>query len=439
MQTPLGPARFLPNSQPPLRDPLTGLYDQEYFMAVLEELIQKKPQQAEFTTVALLQLENFYEIRSWVGKSEANLLLGDIAQLLEKTLPVDALLCRCQHYEFAVLLLGDNGVKAQRIAAAIKTGLRKGLTSSIPPQLQLHYGIGMASADNEILKAEVLFARARHDLSLSHSRHKFRSSALSAVPIEPERILLLVQTALQSSSFGLLFQATLCFKNDDLKHFEIRSQFRDEEGSKLPSELVFESAIQNALGEQLDRRVILEALKTLGLTRNQQLRFTINLTQNSIVSADFFPWLESVLKNYPALSGQLVFQLSEIDILIAQHHMEYFCQMLSQLDIRLSISNFGCTLDPFRYLSLLRAHYVKLDVSLLKKLGREHIRQQNLISLVSEIQDNGLQVIAPLIERSSFLPLLWQAGIEFAQGNVIHKPEQKLNLQLLEHEEITIQ
>jgi EAL domain-containing protein (putative c-di-GMP-specific phosphodiesterase class I) len=248
-----------------------------------------------------------------------------------------------------------------------------------------------------------------------------------------------VQTALQSSSFGLLFQATLCFKNDDLKHFEIRSQFRDEEGSKLPSELVFESAIQNALGEQLDRRVILEALKTLGLTRNQQLRFTINLTQNSIVSADFFPWLESVLKNYPALSGQLVFQLSEIDILIAQHHMEYFCQMLSQLDIRLSISNFGCTLDPFRYLSLLRAHYVKLDVSLLKKLGREHIRQQNLISLVSEIQDNGLQVIAPLIERSSFLPLLWQAGIEFAQGNVIHKPEQKLNLQLLEHEEITIQ
>ena len=113
--------------------------------------------------------------------------------------------------------------------------------------------------------------------------------------------------------------------------------------------------------------------------------------------------------------------------------------MLSQLDIRLSISNFGCTLDPFRYLSLLRAHYVKLDVSLLKKLGREHIRQQNLISLVSEIQDNGLQVIAPLIERSSFLPLLWQAGIEFAQGNVIHKPEQKLNLQLLEHEEITIQ
>ena len=177
----------------------------------------------------------------------------------------------------------------------------------------------------------------------------------------------------------------------------------------------------------------------MGLTRNQQLRFTINLTQNSIVSADFFPWLESVLKNYPALSGQLVFQLSEIDILIAQHHMEYFCQMLSQLDIRLSISNFGCTLDPFRYLSLLRAHYVKLDVSLLKKLGREHIRQQNLISLVSEIQDNGLQVIAPLIERSSFLPLLWQAGIEFAQGNVIHKPEQKLNLQLLEHEEITIQ
>ena len=43
-------------------------------------------------TLALLQLENFYEIRSWVGLSEADLLLTDIAQLLKASLPKRVLL-----------------------------------------------------------------------------------------------------------------------------------------------------------------------------------------------------------------------------------------------------------------------------------------------------------------------------------------------------------
>ena len=75
--------------------------------------------------------------------------------------------------------------------------------------------------------------------------------------------------------------------------------------------------------------------------------------------------------NLPTHSGQLVFQLSEINILIAQHHMGYFYQMLDKLNIKLSIRNFRCTINPFRYLSLLHAHYVKLDVSLFDKLGKK--------------------------------------------------------------------
>ena len=251
-------------------------------------------------------------------------------------------------------------------------------------------------------------------------------------------IIKLLQDRAHKNSFRLFYQATLCFENDGLKHFEIRSQLRNEQGA-LPSERVFESAIQNALGEQIDRQVILESLNSLALANNQQLRFTINITQNSLVSSAFFPWLEAELQAYPAHSGQLVFQLSEIDILIAQHHMGYFCQMLDQLNIKLSIRNFGCTIDPFRYLSLLHAHYVKLDVSLFEKLGKEPNRERELALLVDEIHKNGLEAIAPQVEASTLLPVLWQAGLNFAQGNCIHKPESKLNLKLLDYEEITLQ
>jgi hypothetical protein len=106
----------------------------------------------------------------------------------------------------------------------------------------LQCGIGAAKTDHKLGKLEVLFARARNQLSLSHSQRKFGNSTLATAPIEPKLIIHLLQDKAQTAGFRLFYQATLCFKNDGLKHFEIRSQLRNEQGS-LPLERVFESAI----------------------------------------------------------------------------------------------------------------------------------------------------------------------------------------------------
>ena len=150
--------------------PLTGLFEQDYLGQQVEKTLLRCRQGPLEATLALLQLENFYEIRSWVGKSEASLLLSDIARLLEKSLPDKAVLCHCEHYEFAVLLLDECSLNARLITDRVKLAMQSTVSASIPPQLELKCGIGLAKLSRRIPSADVVFARARHDLGLGHHR-----------------------------------------------------------------------------------------------------------------------------------------------------------------------------------------------------------------------------------------------------------------------------
>lgn len=417
------------------KDPLTGLYEQDYLTQALERVLVENRARKITATLGLLQLENFYEIRSWVGKSEANLLLSDIAGILTKTLPQKVLLCHCRHYEFGILLVNDCSINAQLITDRVKQALLCTVSTSIPPQLELKCGVGLAVVENGIPSAEVLFARARQNLSLGHYQGGDETQAENTKPLIALKIL---QQTLRESELKLCFQAAVNFIEDGLRHYEIRCLFPTNSGMAA-NRALFETAASNALGEEIDRRVVAQALNLLKQGKPDDLRLTITLTHNSLVSPRFLHWLEAELANKLQIARQLVFQLSEIDVLIAQHHLGFFCEKLQQLNIRLCISHFGCTNDPFRYLSLLHVHFVKLDNSLFAKVNVNTGQYQQLVEIIGRLHEHGLEVIAPMIEKMSLLPLLWQAKVNFVQGYCLQEPSPSMDFQFLKEETLSFQ
>lgn len=413
-----------------LKDPLTGLYQQDFLFNELNLLLQKQRAEPVEATLALLQLENFYEIRRWVGKSEANLLLSDIARLLSRSLPRSVLLCRCAHYEFAALLIDDSSLHAQLLIQRVKQAMLSAVSDSIPPQLELKCGVGLAPLAPAIPSAEVLFARARHNLSLVLSRQRVSAHADTAQDGGPEISRAQLLQVLQSTQLALSYQALLGFRPDQLCPYEVRCSAVDKE-FMLPATALFESANQNALGEQVDRWVIGKSIKQLSQPDSLALRLTVNLTLNTIVSTRFFPWLREQVAEDASLPPRLVFQISELDLLTAQHHMQFFCEQLGELQIKLSINHFGCTPDPFRYLSLLHAHYVKLDSSWLENIHTDPGKQDQLQALTARLGGSGLRIIVGMIEEMALLPLLWAANINLVQGFALHEPAASLNCAFL--------
>ena len=408
------------------KDPLTGLYQQDYLMRELSILLRQQKSADVEASLALFQLENFYEIRRWVGKSEADLLLGDIARLLTQTLPTAVLLCRCNHYEFAALLPDEHSIHAQTLIQRVKQALHSAVSDSIPPQLELKCAVGLAAIAHSIPSAEVMFASARHNLSMALLRQR-RNHTLDyqhgeSVPVSLPQLL----NILRGNELLLNFQPSVALKADGLRHYEVRCELPTKELAHSPS-AVFEAAVKNAIGEQIDRWVMGKCLQLLLQPEMGDLRLTVNLTQNSLVSGQFFDWLRLQLAHDPTLADRLVLQISELDVLTAQHHMNSFSRQLADLRLKLSISHFGCTADPFRYLPLLRTHFVKLDVALLDNLGRDQNIEEQLAKMTRRLHESGIRVIAAMVEDMEVVPLLWSAEVNFVQGFCWREPARELS------------
>lgn len=234
-----------------------------------------------------MQLENFYEIRGWVGKPEADLLLSDLAHLLTRSLPNSVLLFRCQHYEFAALLLDDNSIHAQLMIQRVKQTLLCAVSPTLPPQLELKCGVGLVQLVPSIPSAEVLFARARHNLCLAPSRLRLdgpmSAGTETTLAVTAAQILHL----LRNQQLALNFQPLLGFTAESCRHYEVRCGTADRNAPISATDL-FEWANQNALGELLDRWVIAGCIKILQQPDAGDLRLTVNLCLNTIVSTRFF-------------------------------------------------------------------------------------------------------------------------------------------------------
>ncbi len=416
------------------KDALTGLHGQRYLCRAIDACLEECRRRNLTATLALLQLENFYEIRSWVGLSEADLLLSDIAQLLKTALPKRVLLCRCHNFEFAALLLADRSINARLITDKLKQALLSAVSPSLPRQLELKCGVGLAKLESNIPSWPVVFARARHSLSLEH-HHRELPVYLSS--ISPDIALKQLHRALECPELELSFQALVRLAEDPLQRYEVRCSLAHHEQS-LPTHLLFETAARNALGDQLDRRIIEQVISRLSGGAIVNLRLVINLSHNSLVNIHFLRWLEDRLRERKAFASQLVFQISETDALIAQHHLITFCEVIEKLGSKLSVSNFGCTPKPLRYLSLVPASYVKLDTSLLTKLDVNQANLESLNSLVTQLHERKIYVIAPLLEQLPILPLLWRAKVDFMQGNCLHQPSRSMNFNFVETQTVCL-
>ncbi len=295
------------------KDPVTGLHRQDYLCHVIDHCLAQGRKRKLRASLALLQLENFYEIRSWVGTPEADLLLSEIARLLKKTLPKRVLLCRCPNYEFAALLLAECSVNAGLITDMLKQALLSAVAQTLPRQLELKCGAGVAALEPNIPAWPIVFARARHNLALSLRPRELPAhlNSISADTALNQLRSIEAQTELQLS-----FQALVNFSQDSLQHYEVRCLLSPNEES-LPNYLLFETAARNARGEQLDRRILEQVISLLVVGSNGELRLLVNLSHNSLVSSDFLLWIKEKLTANPAIATQLIFQISETDALVA--------------------------------------------------------------------------------------------------------------------------
>jgi EAL domain-containing protein (putative c-di-GMP-specific phosphodiesterase class I) len=96
---------------------------------------------------------------------------------------------------------------------------------------------------------------------------------------------------------------------------------------------------------------------------------------------------------------------------------------LRKAGCRFSLDDFGAGMASFGYLKNLPVDYVKIDGSFIRNIDSDPI-SQSIVRAVTDIGHQlGLGVVAEWVDDAKAVAMLRTAGLDYAQGYFLHKPE----------------
>jgi EAL domain-containing protein (putative c-di-GMP-specific phosphodiesterase class I) len=93
---------------------------------------------------------------------------------------------------------------------------------------------------------------------------------------------------------------------------------------------------------------------------------------------------------------------------------------------KVSLSHFGCALNPYASLKHLHVDFIKIDGSFTRELADPESANA-LKEMVATLHGMGKLTIVPYVDSATMMPTLWQAGVNYIQGHYLQSPTDSMN------------
>lgn len=424
------------------QDLLTGLYNRQYLMDALAQTIANAGKHNESGALAYIALDNFLSMKSQVGISGADLLLGDLATLLKENTGEEMTLARLSDDAFCLMCLPCDDKTMEKLCEKVRKAVEDHLFDINGRTVPLTVSIGVAAITENSPKAEELLGRA-HTASAEVKKqpgHEAGNGIVVYNPVTYESLdesnsVEAILRALDENRFRLLFQPIINLRGEGEEHYEafVRMLNKDNEEVSpydfLPPMGPHDTAIK------IDRWVILQTIKQLAShrSRGHDTRLFLNITAETLQDKTFTPWLSVALKAARLPGDSLIFQIREGDANNFMKQAKDFTKAVHELHCKVSISQFGCAINPFNTLKHIDTDYVKIDGSFTEEIQKSDKVKEQVKELVKSLQNAGKLTIIPLVENASVLATLWQAGVNYIQGYYLQAPVPEMNYDFGDH------
>lgn len=410
------------------QDLVTGLFNRQHMLQHLEQVIDHIDDQQSHSLL-YIDIDSFAErVSSSFGVAGADLVLSDISALLREKLNTTDILARFGDTVFTLLIPNIKADAAVNRAQLICKALENHIIDIDGKTLQLTCSIGVSIINETSTNASVVIEQARS------TTEKVRADkGNNAKLFEPEvkvaentsaDIAKQVQQALDNDKFKLLFQPIISLRGSDEEYYEVYLRMINESGEEISPDDFLESANQLGVSTKIDRWVILESIKMLSQHRSKgnKTKLIVNLGRQSLCDETLVPWLGVAFKAAKLSPDAITFQIREVDATNHMNAAKAFNEGLLKLKSALSITNFGCSLNPFSLLKHVEVPMIKIDGSFTADIQHNNESSVALIELIQKLHEENKISIVPYVENASVLSTLWQAGAHYIQGYYLQEP-----------------
>ena len=417
------------------QDVLTGLFNRQYFIEELELAVTNAVSGSENAALLYLLMDNFKDIKDNIGIGAADMVIGDIADLLREHTQDNDIVARFGDHSFAILRKDCDHESITTLGEELRQVIEDHIAEIEGKSVTTTCSVGMSIISESSPSAHEVISRA--DLACEVARSSGGNRVHLHNPVVDEKIgkerdqqmHALIQDALEHNQFQLLFQPIVSLQGDTSEKYEVLLRMlNDEEEHILPSQFL-PIAEQTGQTAEIDFWVIGHAIKTLSEHRSQgsDTQFFIKISAQTLLDEKLVNFVNDRLKEHRLPGDALVFELSEK---VASQHLKQaksFAKALQELHCKSVLEHFGTSPNSFQLLKHMPVDYLKIDGSFIHNLASDTDNQAMVKSILDTANSMNKQCIAEYVQDAHSLAVLWQSGINFIQGNFLQEPSETLS------------
>lgn len=393
-------------------DILTGLANRNAAEQYLKSLVEIGQ-----GTLIILNIKKFRLINDSIGYANGDLILKEIAQRLNQTLPDGVFKARLASDEFII---------------AADYDISKLLSNQLLPRLQQAINID-DSAVNVYINAGIYYLNNRSqtvndmlrcaDIALSKAKRSTDSYVLYQQGQDENyqrqlHIIGIFEESMVDGSMYLQYQPKVNIKTSKCTEAEALLRWQDKElGFISPEEFIQLAELSGNIRAVTDW-VLEEVIKQIIVwqTKGLSLRISVNISVDDLLDKDFRYTVRSLLEQYSVNPRYLTFEITESVIMsdpdLAVESMNFF----KDLGINISIDDFGTGYSSLSYLKKFPANELKIDKSFVIDFDSNEEDRMIVETSIGLAHSFGMKVVAEGVETEASLHQLTKLGCDLGQG-----------------------
>ncbi len=412
-------------------DAITGLLKRGPFEKLIHTSWHNLANPGDDAALIQIDIDSFNLINDASGHATGDQVLRDVAKLILRVLPDEALVTRLGADDYGVFLPATNLEVANKLAGEVvkAIGYSPFLGDDEIFDLTVSIGISGLSCDTDLstaltecdiacssakeLGGNRIWVYDRNDVHLSqrHAQMQWASKLRSAV---------------DDRSFELFGQAIQHTNNPfgPPAHIEVLLRLFDDDGTVVSPAIFIPAAERYGFVDRIDRMVVKNALTIFEeyQARGVETGISINISGPSMCNDEFRAFAVESVMNSNVRPETLSFEITETAAIGNLSQALAFIEALSNVGCRFSLDDFGSGMSSYAYLRQLPVDYVKIDGSFVKNMVDDPFNR-SLVESINQISHaSGKYTVAEFVENEDTLAVLAEIGVDFAQGYVMDRP-----------------
>jgi diguanylate cyclase (GGDEF)-like protein/PAS domain S-box-containing protein len=413
------------------KDLVTDLFNRQYCLAELDRVISEAAKGRNDNALLLVEPDNFKSLLDTVGLGNADLLLGDMANLMRRHIKESDIAGRFGEHTFGVLLGGRNLDDVRQLGETLRKAFDERIFEVGKQSVNANVSIGGTTIGEKNANAQSVLTQASNALRTAQTEggnrvNVFDPAAKDKADEEKNRHwLALIKDALANNGFVLFYQPIISLHGAEGEFYEILLRMNGGPKGEITPNFFMPVAEQNGLMPALDRWVISSAVKALAEREKagHKTTFFVKLTPQSLDDQTLLPWIAQQLKNARLRGDALVFEMPESKVVTSLKPARAFVAGLKQLHCGFALEQFGSGLNSFQLLKHVDAQYLKIDRNYMAELPKNKENQERVKELCDQAHHAGKLTVAEFVEDAASMSILFSCGVNFVQGNFLQEPE----------------